>query len=85
MDAVQFISGTDALKATSTDIRVVHFPDTFPDGTPVTLIRRASVTCSNTMHVSLPQHFRRHEFSLAFRRALVARSLAWEGSRAALN
>jgi TonB family protein len=50
VDAVQFISGNDALKATATDIRAVKFPDTFPDSTPVTLIRRGRVTCSNNTH-----------------------------------
>ena len=50
VEAVQFIGGNDALKATATDIRAIHFPDTFPDSTPITLIRRASVICSNNTH-----------------------------------
>jgi len=48
--AVQFIGGNDALKATATDIRAIPFPDTFPDSTPITLSRRASVICSNNTH-----------------------------------
>ncbi len=50
VEAVQFILGGDAMKATATDIRALHFPDTFPDSTPVTLIRRAWVTCSTYTH-----------------------------------
>jgi TonB family protein len=42
---VQFISGADALKPTATEIRAIHFPDTFPDSTAVTLIRRAKIIC----------------------------------------
>ncbi|MGC2280210.1 MAG: TonB family protein [Candidatus Acidiferrales bacterium] len=44
---VQFINATDALKSTATEIRAIHFPDTFPDATPVTLIRRAKIICSH--------------------------------------
>jgi TonB family protein len=48
VEAVQFIGDDDALKTTVTDIRAIHFPDTFPDSTPITLIRRARVICSNS-------------------------------------
>ncbi|MGA7853244.1 MAG: hypothetical protein WCA15_07945 [Candidatus Acidiferrales bacterium] len=44
---VQFINATDALKSTATEIRAIHFPDTFPDATAVTLIRRAKIICSH--------------------------------------
>jgi len=50
VEAAQFITGGDAMKATAADIRAVHFPDTFPDSTAVTLLRRAWVTCSNYTH-----------------------------------
>jgi hypothetical protein len=50
VEAVRFISGGDTMKATATDIRAVHFPDTFPDSTAVTLLRRAWVTCSTFTH-----------------------------------
>ena len=50
VEAVRFISGGDVMKATATDIRAVHFPDTFPDSTAVTLLRRAWVTCSTYTH-----------------------------------
>ena len=38
------------MKATAPDIRAIPFPDTFPDSTPITLSRRASVICSNNTH-----------------------------------
>lgn len=44
---VQFINATDALKSTVPEIRAIHFPDTFPDSTAVTLIRRAKIICSH--------------------------------------
>jgi len=47
---VQFIRASDALKATATNIRALHFPDTFPDSTAVTLLRQAWLTCSNNTH-----------------------------------
>jgi hypothetical protein len=47
---VQFIRGSDELKATAADIHALHFPDTFPDSTPITLLRQAWVTCSNNTH-----------------------------------
>jgi TonB family protein len=50
VEAVRFISGGDAMKATASDIRAVRFPDTFPDSTAVTLLRRAWVTCSTFTH-----------------------------------
>jgi TonB family protein len=50
---VQFIRGGDELKDTFSDIRAVRFPDTFPDSTSVTLLRRAWLTCSNITHECL--------------------------------
>lgn len=50
---VQFIRGGDELKDTFSDIRGVRFPDTFPDSTSVTLLRRAWLTCSNITHECL--------------------------------
>lgn len=47
---LQFIRGSDELKATAADIHALHFPDTFPDSTPITLLRQAWVTCSNNTH-----------------------------------
>jgi TonB family protein len=48
--AVQFIRASDALKGADTDIRALHFPDPFPDSTQVTLLRQASLTCSDNTH-----------------------------------
>jgi TonB family protein len=48
--ALQFIRASDALKGADTDIRALHFPDTFPDSTQVTLLRQASLTCSDNTH-----------------------------------
>ena len=50
---VQLIRGGDELKETFSDIRAVRFPDTFPDSTSVTLLRRAWLTCSNITHECL--------------------------------
>jgi hypothetical protein len=44
---LQFINATDALKSTAPEIRAIHFPATFPDSTPVTLLRRAKIICSH--------------------------------------
>ena len=48
--AVQFIRASDALKGAEPDIRALHFPATFPDSTPVTLLRQAWLRCSNNTH-----------------------------------
>jgi tetratricopeptide (TPR) repeat protein len=50
VDAVKFITGSDALRATAADIRTVKFLNTFPDATEIKLLRRARVTCSNVTH-----------------------------------
>lgn len=44
---VRFLVGNDDLASTASSIRAVSFPDMFPDRTEVTLLRRASVMCSN--------------------------------------
>ncbi len=53
VDAVKFISSTDALRATAADIRTAKLPNTFPDATEIKLLRRASVTCSKVTHECL--------------------------------
>jgi TonB family protein len=50
VDAVKFITGSDALQATAADIRMVKFPNTFPDSTEIKLLRRAWTTCSKYTH-----------------------------------
>jgi predicted Zn-dependent protease len=50
VDAMKFISGSDPLRATASDVRAVKFPNTFPDSTEIKLLRRAWVTCSSYTH-----------------------------------
>jgi Flp pilus assembly protein TadD len=50
LTALQFIAAGESLKATEPEIKALSFPDTFPDATPVTLLRRAWITCSTATH-----------------------------------
>ena len=50
LQAIRFIAGSDALKKTGPTVQALNFPNTFPDSTPITLLRRAWITCSNYTH-----------------------------------
>lgn len=49
-DATRFIAGGDAIKKTAATVQALNFPNTFPDATPITLLRLAWVTCSSYTH-----------------------------------
>jgi tetratricopeptide (TPR) repeat protein len=43
---VKFISGDESLRPFAAVLRTLKYPVSFPDGTPTSLVRRATVTCS---------------------------------------
>jgi hypothetical protein len=47
-DAVKFISGDEKLKSLTDTIRAAKFSQSFPDETPVKILRRGTVTCGAT-------------------------------------
>ncbi len=48
VDAVRFISGDERLKSYTDALRKADYHLTFPDGTPVKILRRGSLSCSVT-------------------------------------
>jgi tetratricopeptide (TPR) repeat protein len=48
VDAVKFISGDEKLKEFSEALRTADYHLTFPDGTPVKILRRGTLSCSMT-------------------------------------
>jgi Flp pilus assembly protein TadD len=56
VDAVKFVSGDEKLKSFTEALRTADYHVTFPDGTPVKIIRRGTLSCSMTT--------RKCEFSL---------------------
>jgi Flp pilus assembly protein TadD/transglutaminase-like putative cysteine protease len=48
VDAVKFVSGDEKLKAYTDALRTADYHLTFPDGTPVKVLRRGTLACSAT-------------------------------------
>jgi Flp pilus assembly protein TadD len=48
VDAVKFISGDEKLKSFTDALRAADYHLTFPDGTPVKVLRRGTLSCSTT-------------------------------------
>jgi tetratricopeptide (TPR) repeat protein len=48
VDAVRFVSGDEKLKAFSDALRTADYHLTFPDGTPLKVLRRGTLSCSVT-------------------------------------
>jgi tetratricopeptide (TPR) repeat protein len=48
VDAVKFVSGDEKLKSFSEALRTADYHLTFPDGTPVKVLRRGTLSCSVT-------------------------------------
>jgi hypothetical protein len=46
VDAVKFVSGNEKLKAYSDALRTADYHLTFPDDTPVKILRRGTLSCS---------------------------------------
>ena len=44
---VKFISGDESLRPFAAVLRTLKYPVAFPDATPTSLVRRATVTCSS--------------------------------------
>ena len=45
-DDVTFVSGADELRNATADIAAAKYPQTFPDATPVRIIRKGTLSCS---------------------------------------
>lgn len=63
VDAVQFVSGSKKLRPFTENLRRLDFGAFFPDGSPVKLIRRGTLTCSSaaaecTLLLALPESVR---------------------------
>jgi hypothetical protein len=46
VDNVTYLSGADELRNATADIATAKFPQSFPDDTPVRIIRKATLSCS---------------------------------------
>jgi tetratricopeptide (TPR) repeat protein len=46
VDDVSYLSGADELRNATADIAAVKYPQSFPDDTPVRIIRKATLSCS---------------------------------------
>lgn len=46
VDAVRFISGSDALRPAAEKLRTIDYGEMFPNATPVKIIRRATLVCT---------------------------------------
>jgi hypothetical protein len=46
VDAVKFVSGDEKLKSYTDALRTADYHLTFPDDTPVKILRRGTVSCS---------------------------------------
>src|SRR6185312_10080686 len=49
-DQVKFVSGDEALRAYTSQLQSVAFQMQFPDDTPIRLVRRGVLSCSDTTH-----------------------------------
>ena len=49
-DQVKFVSGDEALRSYASRLQEATFPVEFPDDTPIKLVRRGVLSCSETTH-----------------------------------